>query len=380
MASDTTAATETLIPPLDIPQRVLLGPGPSDVPPRILEALGRPTIGHLDPVFLRIMDDIRSGLKQVFRTQNEMTLAVSGTGSAGMETLYANLVEPGDKVLVCVNGVFGGRMADCAGRCGAVVETIEAPWGTAFDQQAVIDAINRVKPKAVAIVHAETSTGVHQPVDQIGAAARAAGALFLLDCVTSLGGLPVEIDAWGVDAAYSGTQKCLSCPPGLSPVTLSPRAVHRLEQRKQKSQSWYLDLMAVRQYWGSERFYHHTAPINMLYGLREALAIVLEEGLENRFKRHRAMHELLRAGLKEIGIDYVSQEGRHLPMLNAVKIPDGFEDAPVRKRLLDDYGIEIGGGLGNFKGKAWRIGLMGHGASKRNVMLVLAALRAVLGR
>jgi alanine-glyoxylate transaminase/serine-glyoxylate transaminase/serine-pyruvate transaminase len=333
---------------IDVPQRVLMGPGPSDVPPRILEAMSRPTIGHLDPVFLKIMDEIRSGLRQVFRTNNEMTLAVSGTGSAGMETLFANLVEPGDKVLVCVNGVFGGRMVDVAQRCGAVVEQIDQLWGRAFEQEKVIEAIKSVKPRAVAIVHAETSTGVHQPVDRIGAAAHAHGALFLLDCVTSLGGLPVEIDKWEVDAAYSGTQKCLSCPPGLSPVTLSPRAVQRIEQRKQKVQSWYLDLSMVRQYWGTERFYHHTAPINMLY----------------------ALHEL--------GIDYVSQEGRHLPMLNAVRIPHGVEDLPVRRRLLDEFGIEIGGGLGNFKGKAWRIGLMGHAASRRNVALVLAALEHVL--
>jgi alanine-glyoxylate transaminase/serine-glyoxylate transaminase/serine-pyruvate transaminase len=355
-----------------------MGPGPSDVPPRVLEALGRPTIGHLDPVFLKIMDEIRSGLRQVFRTQNEMTLAVSGTGSAGMETLFANLVEPGDKVLVCVNGVFGGRMVDVAQRCGAVVEQIEQPWGRAFEQEQVIEAIGRVKPKAVAIVHAETSTGVHQPVDKIGAAAHANGALFLLDCVTSLGGLPVEIDAWEVDAAYSGTQKCLSCPPGLSPVTLSPRAVQRIEQRKQKVQSWYLDLSMVRQYWGSERFYHHTAPINMLYALHECLRIVLEEGLDNRFARHRAMHDLLRAGLKELGIEYVSQEGRHLPMLNAVKIPDGVEDVPVRKRLLDDYGIEIGAGLGPMKGKVWRIGLMGESSRRASVLLVLSALEQAL--
>src|SRR3954463_1236233 len=297
---------------VDIPQRVLMGPGPSDVPPRVLEALARPTIGHLDPVFLKIMDEIRAGLRQVFRTKNEMTLAVSGTGSAGMETLFANLVEPGDKVLVCVNGVFGGRMVDVAERCGAVVERIEAPWGTAFDQDVVIDAIKRTKPKAVAIVHAETSTGVHHPVDKIGPAAHAAGALFLLDCVTSLGGLPVEIDGWEVDAAYSGTQKCLSCPPGLSPVTLSQRAVDRIDARKKKVQSWYLDLSMVRQYWGSERFYHHTAPINMLYALHEALTIALEEGLEPRFARHRRAHEMLRAGLKELGIGYVSQEGHHL--------------------------------------------------------------------
>jgi alanine-glyoxylate transaminase/serine-glyoxylate transaminase/serine-pyruvate transaminase len=348
------------------------------VPARILQALARPTIGHLDPVFLQIMDDIRAKMRAVFRTTNEMTLAVSGTGSAGMETLFVNLVEPGDKVLVCVNGVFGGRMVDVAERCGGVVEKVEAPWGTVFDQQVVIDAIKRVKPKVVAIVHAETSTGVHQPVDRIGAAAHDVGALFFLDCVTSLAGAPVEIDQWGVDAAYSGTQKCISCPPGLSPVTISPRAVERLLARKSKVASWYLDLTMVRQYWGQERFYHHTAPINMLYGLQEALTIVLEEGLEARWARHRAMHELLKAGLKELGMDYVSQEGHHLPMLNAVRIPEGADDAAIRRRLLDEYNLEIGGGLGAFKGKAWRIGLMGSGSSKRNVALVLAALRDVL--
>jgi alanine-glyoxylate transaminase/serine-glyoxylate transaminase/serine-pyruvate transaminase len=362
----------------DIPHRILLGPGPSDVPPRVLEAMARPTIGHLDPVFLKVMDDIRTRLREVFRTKNEMTLAVSGTGSAGMETVFVNLVEPGDKVLVCVNGVFGGRMVDVAQRCGASVEQIEVPWGRTFEQEQVVAAIERVKPKVVAIVHAETSTGAHQPVDRIGEAAHAHGALFLLDCVTSLGGAPVEIDAWGVDAAYSGTQKCLSCPPGLSPVTLSQRAVERLEKRKQKVQSWYLDLSMVRNYWGSERFYHHTAPINMLYALHEALAMVLEEGLENRFRRHREMHELLAGGLKELGIDFVSQEGRRLPMLNAVRIPDGKDDLAIRKRLLNDYGIEIGGGLGAFKGKAWRVGLMGYGSNRRNVTLLLAALREIL--
>src|SRR5829696_6847323 len=309
-----------------IPQRVLLGPGPSDVPPRVLEALSKPTIGHLDPVFLQLMDEIRQKLRQVFRTQNEMTLAVSGTGSAGMETLFVNLIEPGDKVLACVNGVFGTRMVDVAQRCGGVVETIEAPWGSVFDQDAVVAAVDRVKPAVVAIVHAETSTGAHQPVEKLGRAVGERGALLLLDCVTSLAGAPVEIDGWQVDAAYSGTQKCLSCPPGLSPVTLSPRAVERIERRTKKVQSWYLDLTMVRQYWGAERFYHHTAPINMLYALHEALAVVLEEGLENRFKRHREMHELLRAGLRELGIDYVSQEGHHLPMLNAVRIPDGADD------------------------------------------------------
>jgi alanine-glyoxylate transaminase/serine-glyoxylate transaminase/serine-pyruvate transaminase len=344
----------------------------------VLEALSRPTIGHLDPEFLAIMDDLRSKLRQVFRTQNEMTLAVSGTGSAGMETLFVNLVEPGDTVLICINGIFGVRMVDVAERCGAVVEKLEIPWGTAFAQEDIIAAVERVQPKLVAVVHAETSTGVQQPVDRLGEAIHARGALFLLDCVTSLGGMAVEIDAWGVDAAYSGTQKCLSCPPGLSPVTFSPRAVARIEARTKKVQSWYLDLTMVRQYWGQERFYHHTAPINMLYALQEAVNIVLEEGLEARFARHRAMHEMLRAGLHALGIAYVSQQGHHLPMLNAVRIPDGVDDLTVRRQLLNEYGIELGAGLGAFKGKAWRIGLMGHSASKRNVLLLLSALQAIL--
>lgn len=357
-----------------IPQRVLLGPGPSDVPPRVLEALAHPTIGHLDPVFLQLMDDARGKLRQVFRTHNDMTLAVSGTGSAGMECLLVNLVEPGDKVLVCVNGVFGQRMTDVAARCGASVETIEKPFGQVFKQEEIIDALERVRPKLLCVVHAETSTGAHQPVDKLGAACRERGALLLLDCVTSLGGMAVEIDAWGVDAAYSGTQKCLSCPPGLSPITLSPRAVEALERRQRKVQSWYLDLTMVRQYWGQERAYHHTAPINMIYALHEALAIALEEGLEKRFARHRQAHEALKAGLRDLGITYVSQEGHHLPMLNAVRVPPGADDLGIRRRLLDDHGIEIGGGLGNFKGKAWRIGLMGHGATRRNVELLLEAL------
>ena len=363
---------------IHLPQRTLLGPGPSDVPPRVLLAMAQPTIGHLDPVFLQVMDQIRSGLQHVFRTKNEMTLAISGTGSAGMEAALVNLIEPGDTVLVCVNGVFGGRMVDIALRSGGEVQTVEAPWGRIIDQDQIIDAIRKLKPRVVCIVHAETSTGVHQPVDRLGAAAHEHGALLIMDCVTSLAGLPVEVDAWQVDAAYSGTQKCLSCPPGLSPLTLSARAVEKLQSRKTKVQSWYLDLTMVRQYWGHERFYHHTAPINMLYALHEALAIVQEEGLEKRWERHRAMHELLRSGLAELGIEYVSQEGHHLPMLNAVRIPGGVDDATIRGRLLADYGIEIGGGLGAFKGKAWRIGLMGHGSNRRNVALLLAALRDLL--
>jgi alanine-glyoxylate transaminase / serine-glyoxylate transaminase / serine-pyruvate transaminase len=362
----------------NVPNRILMGPGPSDISSRVLAALARPTIGHLDPHFLKIMDDLRTKLRSVFQTSNELTLAMSGTGSAGMETLFANMIEPGDKALICVNGVFGTRMVDVATRCGAQVETMETAWGKVFDQDEIIKAIKRVRPKVVAVVHAETSTGAGQPVDKLGEAIHEAGALFLLDCVTSLGGVPVEIDKWGVDAAYSGTQKCLSCPPGLSPVTISPRGLARLDARKAKVQSWYLDLSMIRNYWGQERFYHHTAPINMVYALLEAANVVLEEGLENRFCRHRQMHEMLRCGLKSLGVNYVSQEGYHLPMLNAVAIPAGVEDAPTRKRLLEEYGIEIGGGLGAFKGKAWRIGLMGQSASKRNVALLLSALGEIL--
>lgn len=363
---------------IDIPDRLLLGPGPSPVPSRVLQALARPTIGHLDPVFLKLMDQVRADLRRVFCTANEMTLAVSGTGSAGMETVFVNLVEPGDSVLIAVNGVFGQRMVDVATRCGATVSMAEAPWGQAFDQDRLIERIAAVKPRVFAIVHAETSTGVHQPVDRLGAAVHEHGGVMLLDCVTSLGGVPVEIDTWGIDAAYSGTQKCLSCPPGLSPVTFSSRAVARLEARKRKVASWYLDLSMVRQYWGAERFYHHTAPINMLYALAAALEIVLEEGLEARFARHRSAHERLKSGLHELGIGYASDPAHTLPMLNAVLLPEGVQDLPVRQRLLDEFGIEIGGGLGALKGKAWRIGLMGHGATHESVERVVGALKIIL--
>lgn len=355
-----------------------MGPGPSDVPPSVLHAMARPTIGHLDPAFLALMDEIRDRLRQVFATSNDMTLAVSGTGSAGMETVFSNLVQPGDKVLIGSCGVFGQRMADVAARCGAEVVTVDAPWGQPIELGTFIRAIEQHRPRVAALVHAETSTGVLQRVDGVADAVHDAGGLFVLDCVTSLGGMPVEIDAWGVDAAYSGTQKCLSCPPGLSPVTLSPRAVAYLDSRKHKVQSWYLDLSMVRQYWGGERAYHHTAPINMLYGLHEALGLVLEEGLPARFARHRAMHELLRDGLARLGIDYLSAPENRLPMLNAVGVPAGVDDALTRRRLLEDYGVEIGGGLGAFRGKAWRIGLMGQTATRRNVSLLLAALAELI--
>src|SRR5579871_577151 len=292
---------EPSFPALNPPRRILMGPGPSDTHPRVLAALGAPTVGHLDPYFLQIMNETQAMLRQVFQTQNALTLAVSGTGSAGMETCVVNLIEPGDKMLVCVNGVFGGRMADVAGRAGAQVTTIERPFGEVFSPDQVAEAVSRVKPKVVGIVHAETSTGALQPLPEISKIVHAAGALLLADTVTSLGGTPVEVDGWQLDAVYSGTQKCLSCPPGLAPVTFSPRAVAAIDARKTKVQSWYLDMQMVKDYWSSNRAYHHTAPINMNYGLHEALRIVLEEGLEARFARHQKNHLTLKAGLKAMG-------------------------------------------------------------------------------
>ena len=351
-----------------------MGPGPSDVPHRVLEALARPTLGHLDPVFLALMDRLRDQLRQIFRTENELTLAVSGTGSAGMETLFVNLVEPGDKVLVGVNGVFGGRMAEVARRCGAEVFTVEAPWGRSIDRDELIDAAKKHRPRLTALVHAETSTGVAQPMEGLGAALHELDSLFLVDCVTSLSGMPVEVDGWEIDAAYSGSQKCLSCPPGLAPITLSPRAVARMDERKVAAQSWYLDLSLVRNYWGGARAYHHTAPTNMLVALSEAAEMVLQEGLQARWDRHQAMHEALAERLTRRGLSYVAREDERLCMLNAVSVDAVQDEATIRRRLLEEYGIEIGGGLGAFKGKAWRIGLMGSAATLRNIALLDAAL------
>jgi alanine-glyoxylate transaminase / serine-glyoxylate transaminase / serine-pyruvate transaminase len=361
------------------PQRVLLGPGPSDVPARVLQALAAPTLGHLDPEYLKLMDETRQMLRTVFQTENEMTLAISGTGSAGMEAAAVNLIEPGDAAIVCVNGVFGGRMKDVFERCGARVHAIEAPWGETIPAERVAEALKAAPgAKVFGMVHAETSTGAHQPLEEISRLVHGAGALLLVDGVTSLGGLPLEVDAWDIDACYSGTQKCLSCPPGLSPLTFSPRALARMDARKAKVQSWYLDISMIRNYWGADRVYHHTAPVNMTYALREALALVLEEGLENRIARHRRNHLALRAGLEAIGLKFIPRES--LTTLNAIHAPDGVDEATVRRRLLDEYGIEIGAGLGPFKGKALRIGLMGSGSSRRNVMLVLAALENILNR
>ncbi|WP_169976420.1 pyridoxal-phosphate-dependent aminotransferase family protein [Tautonia rosea] len=364
--------------PLEPSPRVLLGPGPSNVHPRVLSALGMPLVGHLDPEFVSLMDEMQGMLRQVFRTENPLTLAVSGTGSAGMEAVVVNVIEPGDKMLVCVNGVFGGRMVDVAQRAGAEVTAIERPWGEVFDPQEVEDAIKKVGPKLVGIVHAETSTGAHQPVQEIARIAHDHGAMIAIDTVTSLAGVPVEIDAWDIDAVYSGTQKCLSCPPGLAPVSFGPRAIEAIKNRKSKVQSWYLDMTMIGRYWGSDRFYHHTAPINMNFALREALALVLEEGLDARFARHALNARALATGLKAMGIDYVTAEGHRLPQLNCVSIPEGVDDLAVRKRLLHDWNVEIGGGLGDLKGRAWRIGLMGYGSRRESVTLVLAALETCL--
>ncbi|WLD14008.1 pyridoxal-phosphate-dependent aminotransferase family protein [Planctellipticum variicoloris] len=360
------------------PRRVLMGPGPSDIEPSVLGALAAPTVGHLDPYFLKIMDELQAMLRQVFRTENRLTLAVSGTGSAGMEACVANLIEPGDKMVVCVNGVFGGRMADVAARCGAQVVKLERPFGEVFSSAEIEAAMEQHKPKVLGIVNAETSTGAHQPMAEIAGIVHAHGGLVLMDCVTSLAGMPVEIDDWGIDAAYSGTQKCLSCPPGLAPVTFSDRAVAAIDARKTKVQSWYLDMQMVKEYWGGNRAYHHTAPINMNYALHEALRCVLEEGLEHRWARHRKNHLALRAGLEALGLDYAVAEEHRLPMLNAVLIPEGVDDAAVRKQLLTEFGIEIGGGLGPMKGKVWRIGLMGAACTASNVLLCLAALERCL--
>lgn len=368
----------TLPSAIQPPRRVLMGPGPSDIPAAVLAALAAPTVGHLDPYFLKVMDELQGMLRQVFRTQNPLTLAVSGTGSAGMETVVVNLIEPGDAMVVCVNGVFGGRMADVARRAGAQVTVIERPFGEVFDPAEIEAVLKSARPKVLGIVHAETSTGAHQPLEEIARLCHAHGALIAVDCVTSLGGLPVEVDGWGLDAVYSGTQKCLNCPPGLAPVTFSPRAVEAIDRRKQKVQSWYLDMQMVKDYWGSSRAYHHTAPINMNYGLHEALRQVLAEGLEARFVRHQRNHLALKAGLEAIGLRYTGVEGRRLPMLNAVFIPEGIDDATVRKQLLNEFQIEIGGGLGPWKGKAWRIGLMGTGSTTSNVLLFLAALEKCL--
>jgi len=360
------------------PFRLLMGPGPSNVAPSVLQAMSAPVLGHLDPAFVKMMEEIKAMLREVFQTQNEMTFPVSGTGSAGMEFCFVNLIEPGDEVIIGVNGVFGTRMVDVAERCGARVVKVEAPWGRIIEPAQIAEALKKSRPKLVAVVHAETSTGAWTPVEEVSRLAHEAGALFLLDTVTSLGGCPVKIDEWQVDAVYSGTQKCLSCPPGLAPVSLSPRALDTAKQRKGKVQSWYLDVNLLASYWGQERVYHHTAPISMNYALHEALRLVLVEGLENRWRRHRENHLALKQGLDALGLRIVSQAGHQLWQLNAVAVPDGADEAGVRKRLLNEFNIEVGAGLGPFKGKVWRVGLMGETSTSTNVKTFLDALKACL--
>lgn len=363
----------------ETPRRILLGPGPSNVHPRVLRAMSTPLVGHLDPVFIGLMEETKTLLRRVFQTGNALTLPISGTGSAGMETCFVNLVEPGDEVVVGVNGVFGTRMADVVERCGGTPVVIETEWGRVFTPDDVRAGLARcTRPKLAALVHAETSTGAWQPLDGMAQTVHDAGALLLVDAVTSLAGCPLKIDEWGIDACYSGTQKCLSCPPGLSPVTFSPAAQDAMRKRQHKVQSWYLDLSMLEKYWGEDRVYHHTAPISMNYALREALRLVCEEGLEARYRRHERNHRALAAGLAALGMGLAAQDGHRLWMLNSVTIPDGVDDRSVRRQLLETHGIEIGAGLGAFAGRVWRIGLMGESSTQANVELVLDALESVL--
>lgn len=363
------------------PVRTLMGPGPSDVSPRVLEALGRPTIGHLDPLFIHLMDEIKSLTQYVFQTQNMLTLPVSAPGSAGMEAAFVNLIEPGDKVIVCQNGVFGGRMKENVERCGATAVLVEDPWGRSVNPQKVEDAL-KLNPDAkfVAFVHAETSTGAITDAKVICEIARKFNCLTIVDAVTSLAGNELRVDDWGIDAIYSGTQKCLSCTPGLSPVSFSDRAVEVISTRKTKVQSWFLDMNLVMGYWGGgvKRAYHHTAPINALYALHESLLIVKEEGLENSWARHAYHHKALAAGIEAMGLSFIVPPFERLPQLNAVTVPDGIDEAAVRTVLLNQYGLEIGAGLGALAGKVWRIGLMGFACSQKNVLFSLGALDSVL--
>lgn len=355
--------------------RLLLGPGPSNPYPEVMEALGRPVLGHLDPEFLDLFDETCARLRRVFRTDHELTVPVSGTGSAGMEACFVNLVEPGDTVVVGVNGVFGERMCEVARRCGAEVVRVDEAWGRALDPERLLDAQRRHPgARLVAVVHAETSTGVENPVEPL-AALHETGSLLLVDAVTSLGGIPVEVDGWGVDACYSGTQKCLGVPPGLAPVTFSARAVERLRARSAPPQSWYLDLGLIAAYAGGERRYHHTVPISMVYGLHAGLGVLLDEGLEASWRRHRAAGERLHAALPDLGFGLLVDDAHRLPQLTTTWLPEGADDAGWRGRLLDDHGIEVGGGLGEFAGRVWRVGLMGHNAREEAVDSFVAALR-----
>jgi alanine-glyoxylate transaminase/serine-glyoxylate transaminase/serine-pyruvate transaminase len=345
---------------------------------RVLQAMAHPLIGHLDPKFIELMKEVQDLLRFVFQTQNQITLPISGTGSAGMEATVVNLLEPGDSIIIGVNGYFGERLCDMASRYGAMVHRIDKAWGDVCSPEDVEAALKQHSAKVVALVHAETSTGALTPLEGMAEVVHQHGALLLVDCVTSLGGIPLKIDDWGIDIAYSGTQKCLSCPPGLSPVTVGPRAREALHNRKTKVANWYLDLTMIEHYWGDERTYHHTAPISMNFAIREALRLVQEEGLEARFQRHRKNAEFLWEGLEDLDLKLIVPLEHRLPTLTTIAVPEGVNDMEIRKRLLDEYNIEIAGGLGAFKGKAWRVGLMGYSSRRENVVLLLSALSRLL--
>lgn len=368
-----------MVKELNVSSRILLGPGPSAVHPRVLRAMSTPMIGHMDPEFMKVMDEVMQMMRYVFETDNELTVSMSGTGSAGMETVFVNLLDPGDEVVVGVNGLFGQRMVDVIERCGAKPIPIYADWGSVFHPEQIETALrNNPKAKFVSLVHAETSTGALQPLDNISNIVQKYDALLIIDAVTSLGGTPVSIDKNGIDACYSGTQKCLSAPPGLSPVTFSKRALEVMKNKKEKVQSWYLDLSMIRDYWGSERAYHHTAPISMNYALHEALRIIYDEGLENTFKRHRTLGTALHKGLEAMGLELHVDEKYRLPQLTSVRVPEGIDEKRVRDQLLNNYSMEVGAGLGGLKGAVWRIGLMGHSCNVMNVTSVLSAFEQIL--
>ncbi len=350
------------------------------VPPRVLRAMAHPLMGHLDPQFLNVMKEVQDLLRYVFQTNNQLTLPISGTGSASMESTLANFIEPGDVILIGVNGYFGERMCDMAGRYGAVVNRLDKPWGESFDPQEIEAALQKRPAKMVALVHAETSTGGLTPVEGMAEVAHKHGALLLIDCVTSLGGIPLKIDEWDIDLAYSCSQKCLGCPPGLGPLTVGRRALDWLHKRQTRIPNFYLDLAMLERYWGEEHIYHHTAPISMNFALREALRLVQEEGLENSYKRHQENASLLWDGLEELGLKMLVPLQRRLPMLTVVMVPEDVNEIEVRRRLLEEYNIEIGGGLGTLKGKVWRIGLMGYSSRRENIVLLLAALKKILAK
>jgi alanine-glyoxylate transaminase / serine-glyoxylate transaminase / serine-pyruvate transaminase len=375
MSSKSNISYKTLNPPI----RTLLGPGPSNIHPRVEMAMLAPIVGHLDPYFVTIMEDTMNMLRAIFQTENELTFPISGTGSSGMEASIVNFVEPGDVVVIAVNGLFGERLADVAQRCGAVVEPLKAEWGNIIEDDDIKAALKKHKKvKLLGLVHAETSTGALQPLVEASRLAKEHDALFLVDTVTSLGGHEVALDKWGIDICYSGTQKCLSCPPGLSPFSVNKKALEVLKARVNKVQSWYLDLSLLSSYWSSSRFYHHTAPISMVYALHEALTLIIDEGIENRVKRHLLHGAALQAGLEAMGLKLHAQKGHRLATLTSVDVPEGVEDLKFRQRLLNEYSIEIGGGLGPLKGKIWRIGLMGHSSTQHNIILVLSAMETLL--